>query len=422
MPTRLSRSQVDAVREGAAEVLLGNLKRGFDPGTKQDFAYVCPSRRGYPWQWFWDSCFHAIALCHVDLGLAKAELRQLWAAQHPDGFIPHVVHWGTRFIADVPAYWQSKLSWRPKSTALIQPPVLAQAALYVAERSQDETFLLEALDHVRRYYLWLRDHRDPDADHLISAISPYETGMDHLPAWDAALGARNPSRLGLQARDRLLDLHNLVLGRNYNLETIFRRDRFNVKDVALNCIYAQGLRAVARLFGMSGSEPERDSFTKMAERTEEQVLTKCYDASSETFWGLSGRDEQPLKVLTVASLMPVLLESIDTRRLDALVERHLLNEEAFWLDYPVPSVARSEPSFRPSESFLIWRGPTWINMNWLIARGLRQHGYREQADAIAASSAELVLKSGFREFYNPYTGEGYGARDFGWSTLVLDLI
>ena len=61
-------------------------------------------------------------------------------------------------------------------------------------------------------------------------------------------------------------------------------------------------------------------------------------------------------------------------------------------------------------------------MNWLIARGLRHHGYREQADAIAASSAELVLKSGFREFYNPLTGEGYGARDFGWSTLVLDLI
>ena len=61
-------------------------------------------------------------------------------------------------------------------------------------------------------------------------------------------------------------------------------------------------------------------------------------------------------------------------------------------------------------------------MNWLIVRGLRQHGYREQADAIVASSAELVLRSGFREFYNPLTGEGYGARNFGWSTLVLDLI
>jgi hypothetical protein len=61
-------------------------------------------------------------------------------------------------------------------------------------------------------------------------------------------------------------------------------------------------------------------------------------------------------------------------------------------------------------------------MNWFIVRGLQQHGYREQADAIVASSAQLVLKSGFREFYNPLTGDGYGARNFGWSTLVLDLI
>jgi hypothetical protein len=34
---------------------------------------------------------------------------------------------------------------------------------------------------------------------------------------------------------------------------------------------------------------------------------------------------------------------------------------------------------------------------------------------------ELVLRGGFREFYNPFTGEPYGAPGFGWSTLVLDM-
>ena len=29
--------------------------------------------------------------------------------------------------------------------------------------------------------------------------------------------------------------------------------------------------------------------------------------------------------------------------------------------------------------------------------------------------------SGFREYYHPYTGEGLGARDFGWTTLILDM-
>jgi hypothetical protein len=34
----------------------------------------------------------------------------------------------------------------------------------------------------------------------------------------------------------------------------------------------------------------------------------------------------------------------------------------------------------------------------------------------------MMASSGVREFYDPLTGEGQGARDFGWSTLVLDLI
>jgi hypothetical protein len=34
----------------------------------------------------------------------------------------------------------------------------------------------------------------------------------------------------------------------------------------------------------------------------------------------------------------------------------------------------------------------------------------------------MMVSSGIREFYDPFTGEGQGAREFGWSTLVLDLI
>ncbi len=423
MSPTLRPADVTALREGAAEVLLGNVKEGWDAKYQTDYAYTCPSRTGgYPWQWFWDSCFHAIVLSSFDVKLAQRELRTLWKSQHPDGFIPHVVHWGSRFNLNLALSMQSKLSWRPKSTALIQPPVLAQAALAVAERSQDEAFLAEAVDRVRRYYLWLHDHRDPDADSLISVITPYETGMDHLPAYDEALGARNPSRLGLQARDRLLDLHNLVLGRNYNLDAIFRRDRFNVEDVLVNCLYAQGLRAASKLCAMAGDEPSADSMGRMAQRTEEAILSKLYDESSGTFWGLSGEREQPLKTLTVSSLMPIVLESISPALVEELVQRHMLNEDEFWLPFPLPSVAKREPSFRPSARFLIWRGPSWINVNWFIVGGLRRHGYAEVADTIARRSAEMVFKSGFREFYNPFTGEGYGAKEFGWSTLVVEML
>ena len=34
----------------------------------------------------------------------------------------------------------------------------------------------------------------------------------------------------------------------------------------------------------------------------------------------------------------------------------------------------------------------------------------------------MVERHGFREYYNPLTGEGLAARRFGWSTLLVDLL
>ena len=49
--------------------------------------------RAYPFQWFWDSCFHAIVWSRFDAERAADELRGLLAVQEPDGLIPHVVFW-----------------------------------------------------------------------------------------------------------------------------------------------------------------------------------------------------------------------------------------------------------------------------------------------------------------------------------------
>jgi hypothetical protein len=35
---------------------------------------------------------------------------------------------------------------------------------------------------------------------------------------------------------------------------------------------------------------------------------------------------------------------------------------------------------------------------------------------------EMIEKWGFREYYNPETGQGYRRENFGWSTLILDLL
>src|SRR5680860_541153 len=56
------------------------------------FSYTRPAPR-YPEQFFWDSCFHAVAWSRLDPARARAELRSLVAAQRPDGLIGHTIFW-----------------------------------------------------------------------------------------------------------------------------------------------------------------------------------------------------------------------------------------------------------------------------------------------------------------------------------------
>ena len=69
-----------------------------------------------------------------------------------------------------------------------------------------------------------------------------------------------------------------------------------------------------------------------------------------------------------------------------------------------------------------WRGPTWIGTNWFIYKGLVNYGFFNLAQELLESSIKLIKQSGFREQFNPLTGEGRGAKEFTWGTLIIDMI
>ena len=77
--------------ERARSLLEANTQTGELDGRLYRFSV--PSLRAYPFQWFWDSCFHAIVWSRSDAERAADELRGLLAVQEPDGLIPHVIFW-----------------------------------------------------------------------------------------------------------------------------------------------------------------------------------------------------------------------------------------------------------------------------------------------------------------------------------------
>lgn len=408
-----------SVQEKARARLRANVRSGHDPFYKTDYAYVRPSPGRYEFMWFWDSCCHAIAAAKLDPGLAKRELQLLTATQREDGFIGHVVYWGRWGALQSAAFMQGRPSeLRRRHSAMIQPPMLAQAIEAVYSASPDRAFLDEMLPKAQAYYDWLGRERDFDGSGLVFIISPWESGMDNSPAFDGPLGFKNPGRLRYLLRLRFLDWRNLFFGKCFDSKTLLKRNRFIVIDPMVNAIYSDGLRSLSRLYAAAGDGGAANAADAQAARVEAAVDAQCWDDARGHWLYLSGREKRPVTVLTASSVMPIIMQGVNKAHAAEAVSRHLTNPEEFWTWLPVPSVAATGPDFDAEGESLIWRGPVCMNLNWFFVRGLRRNGYRAEADHIAARSREAVEKSYFREFYSPNTGRGMRGTNFGWATLA----
>jgi glycogen debranching enzyme len=404
------------LEERARGILLTNLRRGVADWNGKEFSFVVPSLRGYPFQWFWDSCFHAIALTHLDHEQAQAELATLLSGALPNGFIPHIIFWE---MEKQPDFLSRNIvgMTSPYYSSTTQPPIIAYAVERVYQATRDEAFKAAALPKLAAFYRWVRESRDPDEDGLIAVIQPEEAGTDCSPKYDEILGLEELTNQGfITALKKVYAAYEPMRGDDHR---ILAADIFHVEDVLVNSIYAFGLRSLARMLGDS---PEAVEFNREADKTLEALLSKCWDEEAGAFFDLSGVAETPVKMVTISSLMPLILDDLPRPIVERLVNRWIISPEDFWLPYPLPSVPASNPKFLPGNPRgFIWRGPTWINTNWFLSHALRRHGYPQLADTIVSKSHEAIEKSGFREYYHPYTAEGLGARDFGWSTLILDM-
>ena len=184
-----------------------------------------------------------------------------------------------------------------------------------------------------------------------------------------------------------------------------------------------GLEALSELYLNINKEKSKE-IGEWANQVRNRIIEKFWDEDEKIFFSLFHKHgkEHKIRIKTISSLFPITLD-IPEEYLNHLIN-HLKNKKEFWSPYPVPSVSMDEPSFGPfTNTRYIWRGTTWINTNYFISLGLLKHGYDEIYRELREKTLELVSKFGFCEYHDPFTGEpGMAMRDFGWSTLAIELI
>jgi mannosylglycerate hydrolase MGH1-like protein len=391
----LAESELALIHSRCEAVVRHNWREGTSVRDGAAFGFSCPSPGRYPWQWYWDSCFHAVTWRRFEPNRAERELRSLLAAQRDDGFIGHTIFWnrpltgGRRYIYNV-------ISPDDLMTSSIQPPLLAWAWRIAVGDPAAEPGIVRQID-------WLAEHRTLDDDGLIWIVAPDESGLDASTQFDVIWGRRAhglPGYLQLVRRNRRLgfDLRRIAAGGGPVCCEVLTNVLYNLSRLAL---------------GLPSLTPA--------------LIARTYDESRGVFLPEARPAPRRTPATTIAALAPLALPDLPEEIGRRLVEEHLLVPSRFWSPVPPPSVSMSDPSFSVSDRGLLrqrryWRGPTWVNTAWLCWLGLVRLGYEQPALHLAERLGATVATDGLREYYNPRTGAGMGAVDFGWSSLVLEMV
>jgi hypothetical protein len=331
---------------------------------------LTPSKIHYVGVWMWDALFHALAYRHAQPEMAYDQLRILLDHQREDGMLPDAIHdEGTITHLDFPV-----------DADVTKPPLLAWTIWKIFETTADLEFLQETYEPCVRWINWWLDKNDEDGDGLCEYSHPFSSGLDDSPLWDGGMPVCSPD---------------------------------------LNAYLVLQMQSLASIAEAIGEQTDAKAWSQRAEDLLGHVETNMWDDISGMYF--AHQKNQSIRVITPFSLFPLLCGNLAKGRLARLVE-HLFSEQEFWTNFPVPSVGIKEAAFNPDQ---MWRGPAWVNVNYLLVEGLNRSGFPDEARRLRRRTLECLMKHpDFFEFYNPLTGQPgtKAAPIFGWSAaLFIDL-
>jgi hypothetical protein len=404
--------------------------------------YTQPGPRLYPHQWSWDSAFVALAYAHYDYGRAEKELRHLFEAQWSNGLLPQIV-FNPRFrdYFPGPSFWNAnespKAPKRKETSGVVMPPIHAHAVLAVYKGAGEDAkeFLQYAFRKLEAWHEYLYRERDPDDEGLVYIRHPWESGMDNSPMWATILlrlhlradqipKYKRADTHVVSAEDRPVDaaydrfayLVKFFADRNYDEARIREDCPFLVQDVLFNALLCQAERDMAEMARILGEDPA--PFEERSRKTAQAIEKKLWDEERGIYVDYDLVSDRPIEVYFAANFSPLFAGIPDEKRAKRLVDA--LENDGFGLSdesiTPVPSYDIHGMGFSP---VTYWRGPVWLNINWLLMHGLEDYGYREHADRLRKSIIELCREEGFHEYFDPITGQGHGSDLFSWSAALL---
>ncbi len=314
----------------------------YSPQGQIKHYWSTPDRWPHKGMWLWDSAFHSIGWRHLDIEVAKQILTAVLDVQKPDGMIPHMA---------------TPLT----STQITQPPVLCMAVDKIYKKQPDKKWLGSIYNALCAYIEWDFENRDRDGSGLLEWFIDNdpncrsgESGMDNSPRFDSA---------------QLIDA------------------------VDFNSFIALEFETLAKFAGILGYKDHQHKWQNKYLDICGKINERLWNEGQGFYFDyLCGSDKQS-DVMAGAGFLPLICGAASFEQAKILAA-HIRNPRTFGVSLPVATIAVNDEKNYSKD---MWRGPVWVNLNWLVIKGFERYGLNDTADYIRNRTLTEIEKQ-----YNNY--------------------
>ncbi|KAB0802437.1 hypothetical protein PPYR_04623 [Photinus pyralis] len=406
-----------------------------------------PSRSFFPRGFLWDEGFHGILIAAWDLDIELDIICHWFDLMNVEGWIPREQILGVEALAKVPEEFVTQRNTNAN------PPTFFITLNYILRNYKDELTssrfaILERLyPRLQAWFTWFNTtqkgldfgtYRWQGRDHLTNReLNPktLTSGLDDYPR--ASHPTEKERHIDIRcwialAADTLANLADLLGKTSYKYHETYSylsdnqlMDKLHWSDYAqIYADYGYHTDSVALRRPKITPRSQTPQNLEMVRVTLKNPEYRLVDSS-----------------FGYVSLFPFLLKLLnpDSPKLNkTLID--IRNPSLLWTDFGLRSLSKTSPLYMKRNTEHdppYWRGPLWININFLAAIALHHYSvtegpYQSQATEIYGQLRNNIIKNVIRQYYSSgyiweqysdTTGEGSGCRPFtGWSALVVLLM
>lgn len=403
---------------------------------------LVPSRSFFPRGFYWDEGFHLLPVLEYDPDIVLEIIKSWLNLVDDDGWIAREQILGPESRSKVPPEFQTQFP------DVANPPTLMLLLSGITKKVHNSEMLPKMFDnnegdqipflgdahiktpdlllgYVRKIYPLLQTHYDWFRN----------TQRGNIKEWDREAFSM---REGYRWRKRTPD-HCLASGLDdYPRAVTPHTGELHVDLISWIGMFTRAMKDFAQVLG---EEDDMEEYARIEQAIVNNIEDLHWDEKEQTYCDAT-IDEYDEDVHVChkgyVSLFPFLLKLIPDDKIDdrviPLLET-IADPEQLWTEFGIRSLSKSDENYGTKENY--WRGPIWMNLNYMILDSLQYYAQqsnrvRDRAAPIYAALRENVVRNvkqqweetGFAwEQYNAETGKGQGVRHFlGWTALTVNIM